>query len=167
MAKARIKRVKDFDAGTARFDILETGESLEATYDSYSPEIQRKLGVHGMVDRIAGAASDPKTVALDAMTRMNENLLAGIWSMKGEGVAKITDLVAALMEYSGQPQPEVEEKLETMKAADEANGTKDVAALKKHPDLQPILERMKTERQKEREKVAKAAKKENAEPLSF
>lgn len=167
MAKARIKRIKDFNAGTVRFDVLETGEYLEATFDSLSPEIQRNLGIHGMNDRVAGAASDPKVSPLAAMTKMWENLLAGIWSVKGDGVAKITDLVAALMEFSGNTQPEVEEKLDAMKVADEANGTKDVASLKKHPDLAPILERMKTERQKDREKEAKAAKKENETPLTF
>lgn len=167
MAKAKIKRIRDNEAGTVSLDLLETGEALSLTFDSLSPEIQRNLGITGMVDAVTSAANKAKVSPFVAMSKKWENLVAGILSTRGEGVAKITDLVSALMEYSGQTQSEVEEKLDGMKAADETNGTKDVAKLKKHPDLQPILERMKTERQKEREKVAKAAKKENEAPLEF
>ncbi len=165
MAKAKIKRIRDNEAGTVSLDLLETGEALSLTFDSLSPEIQRSLGITGMVDAVTSAANKAKVSPFVAMSKKWENLVAGILTTRGEGIAKLTDLVAALMEATNQPQDEAERIIAELKAKDAANGTKDMAALKNHSKIKVVLERMKTERQKEREKVAKVAAKGDETPL--
>ena len=167
MAKARFEKIIDYENKSVTIKDLGSGESLTMFADELVDNSVDEAKLYCINDRVPGAANSKKVTPIVAMTKMWENMKAGVWPKKGGGLAKITDLVAALMEYSKQPQPEVEEKIANMKAADEANGTKDVAALKAHPDLAPILERMKTERQKEREKAAKTAAKGNETPLEF
>lgn len=167
MAKARFEKSIDYENKSVTIKDLGSGDSLTMFASDLPEDSVGEAVLYCINDRVPGAANSKKVTPIKAMTAMWENMKAGVWPKKGGGVARLTDLIVALMEYSGQPQPDVETKLDAMKAADEANGTKDVAALKKHPDLQPILERMKTERQKEREKVAKAAAKGNEAPLEF
>ena len=167
MAKARFKKTIDYENATVTVEDLETGDSITMAAADLSEAGSVRAKLYCINDRIPSAANSKKLPAIEAMGVMWGNMKADVWSTRGEGVARVTDLIAALMEYTKQNQPDVEAKLEAMKAADEANGTKDVAALKKHPDLQPILERMKTERQKEREKAAKVEARTNETPLSF
>lgn len=167
MAKAKFKKVVDFDKGTVDITVIETGESIHADMAELSETTIRNCVAYCLNDRLPGAVSGSKVSAIDAMSAMWENMKAGVWSKKGEGVHRITLLVEALMVVTGQDQEAVEKKLEDMKAADEANGTKDVAALKNHPDVVAATSKIKAVRENERAKRAKEDAKKNETPLQF
>lgn len=167
MAKAKFKKVVDFEKGTADITVLDSGDTLHATMAELSEDMIRNCVVYCLNDRLPGAVSGSKVTPIAAMSAMWENMKAGIWSKKGEGVHRITLLVEALMSVTGQPQEEVEKKLDDLKTADEANGTKDVAALKSHPDIEAAIGKINAARASDRAKRAKEAAKGNETPLQF
>ncbi len=167
MAQAKFKKKADFDKGTVDFTVIESGDSLHVDASELSETVKAMCVVYCLNDRIPGAVSGSKVSPIDAMTAMWENMKAGIWSKKGEGVHRITLMVEALMVVTGQTQEEVEKKLEDLKAADEVNGTKDVAALKKHPDMVAATAKITAARAKERSKSAADAAKGDSAPLQF
>ncbi len=167
MAKAKFKKVADFENGTVDITVIDSGETLHADMKELSDETIRNCVVYCMNDRLPGAVSGSKVAPLAAMTAMWDNMKAGVWSKKGEGINRITLLVEALMSVTGQAQEEVEKKLEDLKAADEANGTKDVAKLKSHPDIKAAIGKINAARATARAKTDKEAAKGNETPLQF
>ena len=107
---------------------LGNGSNLHAKLDSYSKEMQQKLAIHGLLQKIGDAASGfSKTAdyngAISAMKAVDESLLRNEWTRTGAG-SGTTDLVTALANLLGKDtaiiQVEVdkwdEEKMKAIKA---------------------------------------------------
>jgi len=161
MAKARIKREKDFENGSVTFTVIETGKSMTVNVNDYSDEIKNKLLVHAVNAKVGDSAADPKEDALAAMVKTHEQLAAGNWSSRGEGTggAKTTLLLEAMQRvFPDRSEEEIREKLDSM--SDEQ-----VADLKKHPQVVEHTAKIRAERAAAKAKKSKAAA--DATPLEF
>ncbi len=105
MAKARIKREQNVDAGTVTFTELATGDQLvcdaSVIYPMYPDfdDIQRHGVTHFINAKCGDSASDPLTPAIPQIKAIWESLtVAKVWSQRGEGtgIGGITDTVTAV-----------------------------------------------------------------------
>lgn len=161
MAKARIKREKDFDNGNVTFTVLESGATLECKISDLPQEIITKLAIHGMNAKVGDSAADPNTDALEQMTSVWEQLKAGEWNVRsgGDGSPRVTQLAEALVRATGQNMETVVSKLGEMSDDQKKD-------LRKHPDVAAAIEDIKLEKAKAKAKAAKAAAGQG-EALSF
>ncbi len=149
----------------------EAAETVVASLSDLPQEIIVQLALHGLSqkggDSYAGAKAataeldiEPEAWAKGQVESVLEQLRAGNWAVRtGGGGAQVTDLARAIAEATGEA---VESCVERVAESDKE--TK--AALRKHPEIAPILARMRRERAEAKEaQLAKAA--ENAEGPSL
>lgn len=151
------KKVVAFDAGTVTFD-FENGKSAVFDLGKVSPEILRRLALHGASQKIgdsyagAGDSADPAAYAEQAAGETIAQLIAGDWRVTAAGGPRISDLANALSRINGQPVEAVVEGLS--KATDEQK-----KELRKHPQVAAVLAAIKAENAAARAaKLAEAAK---------
>ena len=159
MAKQRIKREKDFEAGTVTFTVMESGESLTVNVSDISGDLTNHLLVHAINAKVGDAAADPKVDAMEAMTNVVGQLKEGTWTAKsGGGAAKTTMIAEALVRVTGQALEDVNAKLETL-SEDELKD------LKKNGQVKSAMADITAERAKARAKAA--AKSAGDDALDF
>lgn len=114
--------------GCVRF-VLGNKVEVIAEYDSYTPAIQRMLGLHGLSQKIGDAASGFSKArdfhgAFGNMQAVADNLGNGVWASRSG--SSLSDLVQALCNLQGLS---VEDAQAAVDRADEEQ----LATLKKHP----------------------------------
>lgn len=160
------KKTVNVEAGTVGFD-FENGKTASFDLGAVSPEILRRLALHGASQKIgdsyagAGESADPAAYAEAAVTETIAQLVAGDWRVTGTGGPRVSDLAAALSRMNGETIEAVTEKL--AKATEEQK-----KALRKHPQVAAILAAIKAENAAKRaSKLAEAASAATSEALVF
>lgn len=117
MAKKRIDRKKDLDAGTVTFTEVASNEShtveLKSLFPMYNDfnDVQKQLVLHAVNAKVGDSAADPSEPAIPQIAKTAENLLEGKWAERasGDGAVRITDLakaIANVMTAEGKPTEE-------------------------------------------------------------
>lgn len=165
------RKTIDVVAQTVVFDFDEAG-TVGFELSRCTPEMVIQLALHGLSqkagDAYAGAkaatdgtAIDPNVWAMQQAADTIEQVYAGNWTVRTPGAgAAISDLARALAEV----MPDVTEA-EAAERLSEAS-KEDKAALRKHPAVKAVLERIKAERATAKAAAAEAAA-GSAQPLSF
>lgn len=152
--------------------VFEFGEAGNVTFDlsKVDDAMLTQLALHGASqkggDSYAGAKSatdgtkiDPNEWAKAECQRVVEQIYAGEWTVRrASGGPGVTDLARALAEV----MPDVTEAEAAERLADASK--EDKAALRKHPQIKAVLERLRAERAQAKAEAAEAAAGE-AEPL--
>lgn len=151
------KKVVSVEAGTVTFD-FENGKSAAFDLSKVSPEIMRRLALHGASQKVgdsyagAGESADPAAYAEQAVAETIAQLYAGDWRVTAAGGPRVSDLATAIARLSGQSVEAVTEQL--AKASDEQK-----KELRKHPQVAATLAAIKAENAAKRAaKLAEAAK---------
>ncbi len=149
MAKARIKREKNWAAGNVTFTDIGSGDTLtcdcedlftfygmdvaaaiaylESIEDRETPvlnEVQKRGICHLINAKVGDSAADPNDSAVDQMNVTWDALKAGNWSTRGDGTGaggRISDVIAALFNLAVQNGQDVTES----QVADWFNGLPD------------------------------------------
>ena len=144
---------------------FEFGEAGSVVFDlsKVSDEMLTQLALHGASqkggDSYAGAKAatdgtdiDPNEWAKSECQRVIDQIYAGEWSVRRAGSGPgITDLARALAEV----MPDVTEADAAERLADATR--EDKAALRKHPAIKAVLERLRAERAAAKAEAAEAA----------
>lgn len=141
MAKANITTTNGSLVAT-----FATGQVIEVNPSELSPDIQRRLMLHGLEQKIrdsyAGATAEG---AYGLAMKVVESLRAGQWSQRGatspsagaRGKKLLAMAVAELLRSEGKPVPEdLEERIEALSLSDRAK-------LRAEPRIAAIIARMK------------------------
>lgn len=185
MAKKRIERKIDTEAGTVTFTELSSAETFvadfAAMYGDLWPmmnEIQKRLILHGGNAKDGDSAADPTNPAIPQIAATHINMVGGgagngsdgVWSSRGDGTGgvKQTDLASAVFAVMvAQGDDTTQEKVNEAVSAWDDTKKKDVRG---DPRIKKEIEKLKKARQDERTKAAdKAAKATSAEsgPLTL
>lgn len=161
MAKKRINREKDFDKGTVKFTVQETGEELTCSVGEVPKEIVQHLLVHAINAKIGDAAADPKQNAMEAMTGVWDQLKSGEWNARsgGGGATRTTVLAEAVSKVTGRDLEEVKIML-AEKSDDEKK------ELRQHAQVKAAMSAIQAERAKVKAK-AEAKEAADAAPLEL
>lgn len=130
------------------------GTTVEAMLDQFTPEIQKRLALHGLAQKVGDSYSGEKDVeiAIGRAQNVVKALAEGNWARTGSGGGggSISDLVRAFAEATGQP---VEDCIPIIDGLEKS----DKLALRKHKDIAPVLARYAAERAaKKAEEAAQA-----------
>ncbi len=141
MAKIATKRL-DTDQGIVRFEFA-NGEVLEVNVAQLPESIRRQALLHGVSQKVgdAYAGAESAEEALEAARSVVERLMAGEWrtTRQGSGKPRSTMLAEALSRLTGRDVAECQERIA---ALDDAA----VKALRKHPQIQAELAKIRAER---------------------
>lgn len=167
MAKARIKREKDVEAGTVTFTEIESGKTVTADVKELFPDyanmsdVQRQTILHAINAKVGDSAASPDTNAIDAMQSTWDQVKGGTWNARGtgEGSARVTVLAEAVAALRDMPVEEVVSRLADMSKEQKDN-------LAKHGQVEAKMKEIKAKRAAEAAKKAKASAKDEA-PLDF
>lgn len=135
----------------AQWTFKDQANAVVVDLKEFSSEMIRKLARHGLkqklADSYAGAKGDVK-VALESFNETLSNLKQGIWATRvaGEGGAKVTQLVEALVRVSGKSVDDCKAVISKLGEQDEADEGSRVSALRKHPKIALALAQIKVER---------------------
>ena len=135
---ARIAK-KSVSADGVLFNFAD-GKNLSLGIDALPEEIQRKLAIHGLSQKVGDSYAGAESIA-EAFASAEEvwkNLLAGLWSAKVQRGGK---LVEALHRATGKD-------LETCRGLVEGMDDKAKAELRKHVQIKEALAEMEVERAK-------------------
>jgi hypothetical protein len=152
MAKARIKREKNWKDGVVTFTDLGTEKTLACNCDTLFPmynmsvaeaiehlqliedgetpvygEVPKRGICHFLNAKVGDSASDPDDDAIDQMVATNTALEEGRWSLKGDGTGaggRISDVITALFNLAIENGEDVTEVM----VADWFNGLPDEGA---------------------------------------
>lgn len=160
------KKIVDTLAKTVTFEVGETKEVFQL--DNVDEIMLVQLALHGASQKIgdsyAGAANAVKDsdmtieeYVLSQVTEGIKQLYEGDWSIRTGGTAgpRVTDLARALAEAYGVEESEAADKVAEMDSETKK-------AVRKHPAIAPILERISIERKK-----AKLAELETKQPTDL
>jgi hypothetical protein len=175
MAKARIKRAVDVDAGTVTFTELATAESFAADlrvlygdlWDSMS-ETQKRLVLHGANAKFGDSASDPAEPAIPQIKTTYDNVVGGVWSARGEGSGepRMTDLPVAVFNVMSREGQDVTQAAVTEAVANWDDDKK--KAVRADPRVKAEIDRLREDRAREKRKASeKAAKAAAGSPLTL
>ncbi len=116
------------------------GETLTANLIDYSPDIIKRLALHGLSQKAGDSYSGEQdlTVAVAKARNVHENLVAGNWSETRSSSA-ISDLAHALSSITQQPLENCVEKLQSM-------DDKKTKLLRAHKKIKIELQRIKLAR---------------------
>ncbi|UCE47402.1 MAG: hypothetical protein JSW47_17605 [Phycisphaerales bacterium] len=165
------KKAADFEAQTIHFEFGEAGETTVAIAEL--PEaIIANLAVHGLSQKLGdsyasarkateGTDIDPDEWCKGQVESVFGQLKEGNWTTRTPGAGgQATDLATALAEVGGI---EVSDAIEKLSDASK----EEKAALKKHPQIKVVLERIRAERaQAKADAAAKAAESADVPDLS-
>lgn len=132
---------------------FETGQTLDIELSSLSDEMQKKLALHGLSQKVgdsyAGAEADE---SFELAAAVHERLKNNDWTVTraGGGAARVSMLVEALAAATGK---DPEETLAVVSAMDDDAKKQ----LKKHPAIAAELARLSAERAVEKAKAAAAS----------
>jgi len=166
-----IKKAVDVEAGTVSLT-FEDGDTLVCDIDKVPEATARQLMLHGLSqkegDSYAGskeireAGGDVNQWAKDQATRVWQNILDGLWTVRGEGGARVTQLAQAVFDVYSKKQPELTLEAVAEKLAD--MNKEDKAKLGKAKSIAARLATIQAEKAKAKaEAAAKAAEGEEAE----
>lgn len=153
------KKVIDLEAQTVTFD-FENGETTTFDLSKVSSEIVTRLALHGASQKIGDSYANTKKAvegtdiseqeyAYGEATATIAQLYAGDFNVRTAGVGVVSDLAIAVAEVSGKTVNEVVGML--------ADATKEQKkALRAHPAIKAVLERIKLEKQTRRAAAAEA-----------
>jgi len=89
MAKRKLE--KTIDGKIVKVKELETGETREYDFTKLPADIQEKFGPFGLGHKIGDAAAGKSgNVALEAMDKVWEGLMAGNWAVRAPAAPKVT-----------------------------------------------------------------------------
>lgn len=137
------KKVVNVEAGSVTFD-FENGKTAVFTLDSVSPEILKRLALHGASQKIGDSyanakdSSDPAVYAEETSTEVIKQLVDGEWRATSATGPRVSDLAMAVSRLNGKPIEEIIESLG--KATDEQK-----KELRKHPQIAATLAAIKAE----------------------
>lgn len=155
MAKKRINREKDFNKGSVKFTVLETGAELVCNLSELPKEITNHLLVHAINAKVGDSAADPKVDAMTAMQETWAQLVAGEWNARsgeGSGAGRVTLLAEGIALATERSIEDVVAML-AEKSEDEKK------ELRKHAQVKAAIEQITAKRAAEKAKAsAKAAK---------
>jgi len=162
MAAQKIKRQKNFDAGSILFTFTNTGNEFEAKLDELSPDIIKALTLHGLNVKLGDGANVPgNNDPEETMKKIWDNLRDGVFSNRtaNGGEKKPTILAEAFQRATERDMAEILERLNTM-------SVEALKELKSHAQIKSAIKTIKAERAAAEAKVAKkiAAKEE---PFDF
>lgn len=168
MAKKRIDRNIDTDAGVVTFTELASGESLVCDLNVLFPayaemtDIQKRLVAHAVNAKVGDSAADPTKDTIPQLRATYETLVGGAWGSRGDGSGgggkRITDLVTAVFNVMLPDQPSLTEEAVAEAVANWSDDKK--KEVRDDPRVAAELESIRTERAKARLKAKKAAAKE-------
>jgi len=119
------KKDTDVEKRAVRVD-FEDGSNLELTLSELSPEIVTQLALHGLGQKFVDSYSGAKTAveegeapskmayAKASVAKVREQLLAGEWSAKREGISRVSQLAMAIGRVLGITVEEAVAKLADM-----------------------------------------------------
>ena len=163
------KKIVAVETGTVTFDFGEAG-SVVFDVNKCSEEMKLQLMLHGASQKVGdtyagakqatdGTEIEPEVWAHGEAVAAVDKIYAGDWNVRrASGGPGITDLARALAEA----MPDVTEAEAAERLADASK--EDKAALRKHPKIKAVLERLRAERAAAKAEAAEAAAGE-AEPL--
>lgn len=141
---------------------FESGETINLNWDDFSPEMQRKLGIHGLSQKVGDSyAGAEASEAYELAKSTSDRLLANEWTQgreSGGGTARVSMLVEALALATGK---DTEEALEVVKNMSDEQKKQ----LRKHPAIAKELAQLQAKRAAE--KAEKAAAEAQAAEGSF
>ena len=174
MAKKRIDRKKDVEAGTLTFTEVASNEAhtVDATalfpmYGDFN-EVQKQLVLHAINAKVGDSAADPSEPAIPQIAKTAENLTNGVWAERatGEGSVRVTDMAQAIANVMTAAGNEVTEKDVATAMAEWDDDKK--KAYKADPRVKSELEKIRAARATARSKEAgKEAKEAELEALSL
>lgn len=135
---------------------------LDINISDFNADIIRIASAHGLKQKISDSYAEAKgdvDIAYGLAKDMVNRLQEGSWNIVTAGLARESLLAKALAELTNQPLEDCISKL-----ADKSKEER--AAMRKHPQLKPILLRMEAERAQARADAAQAAA-QDATPLEF
>ena len=117
MAKARIKRDKDWEGGRVTFTEIASGDTFVADVTQFFPnfaglsEVAKRLAVHSVNAKVGDSASDPDDPAIPQIKSTYDELVAGTWSQRGEGgggsrITILSEAVYNIMVRYGKTMPD-------------------------------------------------------------
>lgn len=123
---------------------FENGTKLTLSFDDLSASMLRRLAAHGALQKIGDSYSglgDNIKSAAEAAESVIKGLMAGDWSIRGEGDGGM--LLEALIEYfdGKMPEDKVRAKFKEFDADEKAK-------LRKHKAIKAIMARLALERAK-------------------
>lgn len=138
---------KDYDEDTGDFwFILGNGERIEGSVNSYSPQIQKQLSLHGVMqkagDSVASCSKSRNyTQAAANINQVLSGLSQGQWETRGEGERgpRVEDLAEAIARLKNIPQ---EQALVAVNAAPEEKRKE----WRNHPQIKHALSVIRTEK---------------------
>lgn len=135
MAKKASKKIEG-DVVTINFE--ETNQTLTADLNKIPPEIQQRLAMHGLSQKLGDSyAGVDASEAFEKASAVLEDLTAGNWSTRvAASGPRTTQLAEALAEVTGKSVEEAAAKLEEM----DDDQKKD---LRKHPHIKAALATIK------------------------
>lgn len=154
------KKTIDRENNTVTFDFGDAGTEV-FELDNMSDEIKTALALHGASQKIGDSYAGAKSAVEDTDTDPNDwakgqaagvigQLVAGDWTVRTPGSAKSSDLAIALSEAVGAPLEDCIARL--------ADADKDEKkALRAHPKVKAVLERLRAERATKKQAAAEAA----------
>lgn len=155
-------REVDVQKGTITFKFSH-GEEIVVNPFEFSPEIQRHLLLHGTSQKCGDSYSDAdgnSQVAVGMVKGVLENLQKGAWMVKAQGEGKGAGLLAeALARATGKPVTDCAKKVGDMDKEKRA-------ALRKHPQIAPILAKIEAERAAARAAKLAAGSQEGGDDLA-
>jgi hypothetical protein len=111
------KLAKEITGTTLVMSINAIGEALTFTFDQFSDDIQQKLGMYGLSQKLGDAAAGKDGAeAKAAIEKVAEGLIKGDWSVRAPAAPKVTKkaIAANLDNMSDKEQKAARELLEKL-----------------------------------------------------
>lgn len=82
---------KTVEGNTISLEIVSLGETLTFTFDQFNDDIQAKLGMFGLSQKLGDAAAGKDgDEARDAIQKVADGLIAGDWTIRAPAAPKVT-----------------------------------------------------------------------------
>jgi hypothetical protein len=101
------KLTKEIEGNILTISEKETGATLTFDFSTLSADIQNKLGVYGLSQKLGDAAAGKSGQdAIDAITKVHEGLASGDWSVRAPAAPKVTkkDIAEKVSSMSAEEQ---------------------------------------------------------------
>ena len=104
--KAR-KLLKTIEGTSLALEIPVLGETLTYTFDQFNDDIQQKLGMYGLSQKLGDAAAGKEgEEARDAIIKVADGLITGDWTIRAPAAPKVTkkEIASNLANMSDEEQ---------------------------------------------------------------
>lgn len=151
MANTRqsIARVTVSEDGKSAVFNFSDGSKRDIATSSFSPEIQARAALQGLISRVRQSYNDADTVgqAIEAYDETVALLSQGTWTQRGSSGPRITILVEALSRLTGRTIAECEDVVNgILDDADEEKSKAQMAALRNDPKVKQAMAQIRLER---------------------